>query len=142
MPYHAHAGSEFGAGADTRMKKSQQPYLAFSTWRVQLYRSQKPRHSVRFFRRSRNHSLLWNFVMQGYYSGSPPSVGACEEVTAWSRPTTRKLLQEAQARGFLDLRAASEDHRKRLVIPTAKTVSEYEAMVNGYMGLWKTLKKR
>ena len=79
------------------MSKTTRRYLAFSKWRVQLYRSQKPRHSVRFFRRSRNHSLLWNFIMHGHYAGSPPSVGACEGITAWSRPTTRKLLHEAQA---------------------------------------------
>lgn len=124
------------------MAKSNQPYLAFSAWRVDLYRSQKPRHSVRFFRRSRNHSLLWNFIMHGHYAGAPPSVGACETVTAWSRPTTRKLLHDAQARGFIEIRAAADDHRKRLIYPTAKTVSEYQAMVNGYMKLWKTLDKK
>ena len=121
------------------MSKTTRRYLAFSKWRVQLYRSQKPRHSVRFFRRSRNHSLLWNFIMHGHYAGSPPSVGACEGITAWSRPTTRKLLHEAQARGFIELRPAPSDHRKRLIYPTPKTVSEYQAMVNGYMRLWKTL---
>lgn len=80
--------------------------------------------------------------MHGHYSGSAPSVGACEDVTTWSRPTARKLLKEAEAKGFIKIQAASEDHRKRIVFPTALTIGEYEAMVNGYMRLWKTLKSK
>jgi hypothetical protein len=115
--------------------------LLAARWRVGLYRSQKPRDSVRFFRRSRNHSLVWNFIMQGYYSGESPSVGECEGVTAWSRPTTRKILYEAQARGFIELRRADDDQRKRYVYPTSKTIAEYEAMVKGYMKLASSLTK-
>lgn len=115
------------------MKPTQHPFHAFATWRVRLHSAQKPRPSVRYFRRSRNHSLLWNFVMQGHYEGAPRSVGECEEVVSWSRPTMRKLLHDATTKGFLDIRPAPDDHRKRLVHPTAQTVAEYESMVNGYM---------
>jgi len=130
-----------GPSENTDMSKRTEPFLAFARWRVGLYRSQKPRDSVRFFRRSRNHSLVWNFIMEGYYADEPPSVGECESVTAWSRPTTRKILYEAQARGFIELRRADEDQRKRYVYPTAKTIAEYEAMVKGYMKLASSLTK-
>ena len=121
-------------------KRSTEAYLAFARWRVQLYRSQKPRESVRFFRRSRNHSLLWNFVMYGYYSGSPPTVGECEKATAWSRPTVRKLMADAESKGLIEIRQSPDDQRKRLVFPTSKTIAEYEAMVGGYLNLWERLR--
>lgn len=124
------------------MKFRKDAYRAFANWRVDLYQTQRPRHSVRFFRRSRNHSLFWNFVMYGYYCDNPPSVGECESVTAWSRPTTRKLLAEAVERGFMEIRPAQDDHRKRLVVPTRKTIEEYEAMVEGYLALWQTLQEK
>jgi hypothetical protein len=124
------------------MKQTQQIYHAFASWRVRLHSSVKPRLSVRFFRRSRNHSLIWNFVMQGHYEGHPRSVGACEEVAAWSRPTTRKLLNEARIKGFIDIRPDPADHRRRLVSPTPLTVSEYESMVSGYIQFVKTLDRK
>lgn len=71
--------------------------------------------------------------MQGYYAGTPRTLGECEDIAGWSRPTTRKLLNEARLLGFLDIRPAEDDQRKRLVFPTAVTVSEYESMVNGHM---------
>jgi hypothetical protein len=128
--------------AQVRKRKPKMPpnaYLAFAKWRVDLYRSQKPRESVRFFRRSRNHSLLWNFIMYGYYSDNAPTVGECEQVTAWSRPTARKLMAEAESKGLIEIRAAPEDQRKRRVHPTEKTIAEYEAMVGGYLNLWQQL---
>lgn len=115
------------------MKTSKNVYLAYSTWRISLHRSRKPRLTVRFFRRSRNHSLIWNFVMQGYYEGTPRTMGEIEDIAAWSRPTTRKLLNDARQRGFFDIRPSKDDQRKRLVFPTQVTISEFEAMVKGHM---------
>ena len=124
------------------MTTAQNVYLAYSTWRIQLHRSRKPRLTVRFFRRSRNHSLIWNFVMQGYYEGTPRTLGECEDIAGWSRPTTRKLLKDARQRGFLDVRPAADDQRKRLVIPTQVTISEFEAMVKNHMDFVTGLIKR
>jgi DNA-binding MarR family transcriptional regulator len=123
------------------MKTARNVYLAYSTWRIQLHRSRKPRLTVRFFRRSRNHSLIWNFVMQGYYEGTPRTLGECEDIAGWSRPTTRKLLKDARLRGFLDIRPSAEDQRKRLVFPTPLAVSEYESMVKGHMDFVASLKR-
>lgn len=117
-------------------------YHAYSSWRIQLHRSRKPRLTVRFFRRSRNHSLIWNFVMQGYYEGTPRTLGECEEIAAWSRPTTRKFINDARQRGFLDIRTSKEDQRKRLVYPTQITITEFEAMVKGHMEFVTGLIKR
>jgi hypothetical protein len=124
------------------MKSDQYPFYAFAEWRVRLHSSAKPRLSVRFFRRSRNHSLIWNFVMQGHYEGVPRSVGECEEIATWSRPTTHKLLNEATVQGFFDIRPAPDDQRKRLIYPTSVTIAEYESMVNGYVQFLETLVKR
>jgi hypothetical protein len=115
------------------MTRAPNVYLAYSTWRIDLHRSRKPRLSVRFFRRSRNHSLIWNFVMQGHFEGTPRTLGECEDIAAWSRPTTRKFLNDARQRGFLDIRPSKDDQRKRLVFPTPLTVTEYEAMVKNHM---------
>jgi DNA-binding MarR family transcriptional regulator len=122
------------------MKRVPDVYLAYSTWRIHLHRSRKPRLTVRFFRRSRNHSLIWNFVMQGYYAGTPRTLGECEDIAGWSRPTTRKLLKDARQRGFLDIRPAADDQRKRLVVPTPSTIAEYESMVKGHMEFVSSLK--
>ena len=114
-------------------------YLAFAEWRLRIQFSAGSRRSVLFFRRSRDHSIVWMLVMRGYYLGAPPSVRECQEKATCSRPTTRKLLADAEARGFVDIRADAEDSRKRLVAPTRRTIEEYESMVMGYLGLWDTL---
>ena len=124
------------------MRKNKDAYLEFAGWRINKYRAEKPRQSVRFFRRSRNHSLFWNFVMHCYYSSKPLTVSECEKVTSWSRPTTRKLLAEAVSKGFMEIRQVTDDHRKRLVFPTKMTVNEYEAMVEGYLLLWEGLRRK
>jgi len=114
-------------------------YLAFAEWRLRIQFAQSSRKSVLFFRRSRDHSIIWMLVMRGYYLGAPPSVRECQEKATSSRPTTRKLLADAEARGFIEIRADEEDSRKRLVTPSRRTIEEYESMVMGYLGLWDTL---
>ena len=121
------------------MKTRSEVYLAYSAWRIDLHRSRKPRLTVRFFRRSRNHSLIWNFVMQGYFQGTPRTMGECEDIAGWSRPTTRKLLNDARQRGFLDIQTAEDDQRKRLVLPTPVTIAEYESMVKGHIAFVSSL---
>jgi hypothetical protein len=80
--------------------------------------------------------------MQGHYEGVARSVGECEEVAAWSRPTTRKLLNEAKIKGFIEIEPDPLDQRKRLITPTAITITEYESMVNGYIQFVKTLERK
>ena len=114
-------------------------YLAFAEWRITTHRSQDVRQSVRFFRKTRNHTLIWTVVMRGYYLGHPPSVNECISEAACWRETTRKILFDAEARGFLHLDAAGDDSRKKLVYPTKNCVREYEAMVDGYINLAERL---
>ena len=114
-------------------------FLAFADWRLRIQFAQSSRRSVLFFRRSRDHSIVWMLVMRGYYLANPPSVRECQEKATCSRPTTRKLLADAQSRGFIDIRAAEDDSRKRLVYPSKRTIEEYESMVMGYLSLWETL---
>jgi len=114
-------------------------YLAFANWRFQVQRTAKIRQSIFFFRRSFDHTLIWTLVMRGYYRKSLPSVRECQNAATCSRLTTRKLLADAEALGFLAIRPAPDDSRKRLVHPTERAVSEYESMVTRYLGLWDTL---
>jgi hypothetical protein len=99
----------------------------------------KIRQSIFFFRRSFDHTLIWTLVMRGYYRKALPSVRDCQNAASCSRLTTRKLLADAEALGFLAIRPAPNDSRKRLVHPTPRAVAEYEAMVKRYLGLWDTL---
>ena len=114
-------------------------FLAFAEWRLRIQFAQGSRKSVLFFRRSRDHSIVWMLVMRGHYMGAPPSVRECQEKAICSRPTTRKMLADAQARGFIDIRAAADDSRKRLVYPSKRAIEEYESMVMGYLSLRDTL---
>src|SRR4051812_5981972 len=118
---------------------SKEAYLAFAEWRFRIQFAPSSRKSVLFFRRSRDHSIIWTLVMRGYYLGSPPTVRDCQDHATCSRPTTRKLIADGEAKGFLEIRAAEDDSRKRLVYPTARTLDEYESMVDGYLHLWDTL---
>src|SRR3954467_11618165 len=112
---------------------AKEAYLAFAEWRLRIQFAQSSRQSVLFFRRSRDHSIVWMLVMRGYYMGAPPSVRECQEKATCSRPTTRKMLADAQARGFIDIRPAADDSRKRLVYPSKRAIEEYESMVMGYL---------
>jgi len=114
-------------------------FLAFANWRFQIQHSNKVRRSIFFFRRSFDHSLIWTLVMRGYYRNALPSVRDCQNAAKCSRLTTRKLIADAVAQGFLEIRPAPNDNRKRLVHPTPFAVAEYEAMVKRYLGLWDTL---
>ena len=125
-----------------RTRPLRDSYFAFANWRSEIQATTKVRRSIFFFRRSFDHSLIWMLVMRGYYGGRAPSVRECLEAAKCSRLTTRKLLADAAAKGFIEIHSAPDDHRKRLVHPTRITVSEYEAMVRRYLGLWDTLLKK
>lgn len=122
-----------------RKREMKDVYLAFANWRFDIQHSNKVRRSIFFFRRSFDHSLIWTLVMRGYYRNALPSVRDCQNAARCSRLTTRKLLANAVAEGFLAIRPAPDDNRKRLVHPTPLAVAEYESMVKRYLGLWDTL---
>lgn len=108
-------------------------FREFADWRLQTY-ARRPRESVRFFRSSLDHSMVWMLVMRGYYDSRPPTVGECQDIARCSRLTTRKLIGDAISKGLLEVRSTSDDHRKRFVCPTEKTIAEYADMVRGYLG--------
>lgn len=112
-------------------------YRRFTEWRLQSH-FRRPRRSVRFFRGSLDHSLIWVLVMKGHYAQNHPTIGDCQTLaTGRSRLTIRKLIADAVTKGFLEIRPASEDSRKRCVHPTRRTVLEYEDMVRGYQAFFR-----
>ena len=113
-------------------------YLAFAEWRLGTHRVGRG-HSVRFFRLTRDHTVIWSTVMRGYYAERPPSIKECISEVRCSKETARRIILLAQARGYFQFRPAPGDRRKRLVVPSRQCVAEYEAMVDGYLQLPETL---
>ena len=113
-------------------------FREFATWRLQTY-ARRPRESVRFFRSSLDHSMVWMLVMRGHYENSPPTVGECQDIAGCSRLTARKLIGDAVAKGLLEVRHAPGDHRKRIVCPTERTAAEYVDMVLGYASFFEQM---
>ena len=119
---------------------SPNPYRVFADWRLQIYKG-RPRESVRFFRSSLSHSMVWMLVMRGYFDGQPPTVGECQDIGRSSRLTVRKLITDAVVLGYLELKTDSDDQRKRSVYPTQRTIDEYVAMVREYMAIFETIRE-
>ena len=113
-------------------------YHAFAEWRLGTHRSGRGR-SVRFFRLTRDHTVIWSMVMRGYYAGLPPTIRECIAEVRCSKETARRIILVAESRGYFQLRPTPGDKRKRLVVPTRPCVAEYEAMVDGYLKLPETL---
>ena len=109
-------------------------YRAFAEWRLGTHRRGKGR-SVRFFRLTRDHTVIWSRVMRGHYVGEPPTIQECIAEVRCSKETARRIIIVAQARGYFQIRTAPDDGRKRLVAPSKQCVSEYQAMVDGYLEL-------
>jgi hypothetical protein len=116
--------------------KASEALREFANWRLQTY-ARRPRESVRFFRSSLDHSMVWMLVMRGHYDNNPPTVGECQDIACCSRLTTRKLIGDAVAKGLLEVRSAPDDHRKRIVCPTERTIAEYADMVRGYFSFFE-----
>ncbi|MGE5537030.1 MAG: hypothetical protein ACM30I_00310 [Gemmatimonas sp.] len=109
-------------------------YRAFAEWRLSTHRTGKGR-SVRFFRLTRDHTVIWSTVMRGHYVGKPPTIQECITEVRCSKETARRIIVAAQARGYFQIRPAPDDARKRLVTPSRQCVAEYQAMVDGYLEL-------
>lgn len=115
------------------------PFRDFADWRLRIY-EERPRESVRFFRSSLNHSMVWMLVMRGHFDGRPPTVGECQDIGRCSRLTARKLINDAVVLGYFELQTDSDDHRKRSVHPTERTVREYVEMVHSYLEICETMR--
>lgn len=114
-------------------------YRAFAEWRINTHRSTNRGRSVRFFRQTRDHTVLWTVVMRGYYAKQPANVKDCIAAVRCSKETARRIIVLAESRGYLQVRSSSEDARKKLVLPSRQCIVEYEAMVDGYLSLPQTL---
>jgi len=110
-------------------------YLAFAEWRLGIQTARAEWRTVKFFRRSASHTVIWTMVMRGHYLGRPPSVNECIEAASCSRVTARKIIVTAESKGYFAIRPAADDHRKRLIAPSARCIAEYEAMVGVFLKL-------
>jgi len=63
---------------------------------------------------------------------------ACAAWPAPPRPS-RKIILNGKAKGYLELRQAPSDHRKKLVYPTPQCISEYEDHVDTFLRLSQEL---
>jgi hypothetical protein len=109
-------------------------YRAFAEWRLTTHRKGKGR-TVRFFRLTRDHTIIWSTVMRGHYVGQPPTIHECIAEARCSKETARRIIVIAQSRGYFHIRPAPDDARKRLVAPSKQVVVEYQNMVDGYLEL-------
>ena len=108
------------------------PYLAYAEFRVAKHRAKPVSETFRYFRQTADHSILWVVIMRGYYLGEPPTLKACILEARSSKETVRKIILDAQAKGYLTLRQATDDRRKKLVWPTRQCIAEFESMVDSY----------
>jgi hypothetical protein len=113
-------------------------YHAFAEWRLGTHRAGRGR-SVRFFRLTRDHTVIWSMVMRGHYADTPPTIRECIAEVNCSKETARRIILVAEARGYFQLHPTPGDKRKRLVVPMRQCVAEYETMVDGYLKLPETL---
>lgn len=114
-------------------------YLAFAEWRISTHRSSTRGRSVRYFRLTRDHTIIWTIVMRGYYAGVPPNMRECIAAVRCSKETARRIITLAIARGFLLMRASADDARRKEILPSRSCILDFENMVDGYLGLNETL---
>jgi hypothetical protein len=110
-------------------------YLAYAEFRIAKHRAKPTSETFRYFRQTVHHSVLWMIVMRGHYTGNSPSLKQCINEVRISKDTARKIITDAQARGYLELRFTGDDKRKKLVCPTAVCIAEFESMVDAYWRL-------
>lgn len=94
---------------------------------------------MRFFRQTRNRSLIWIAVLRGHYAGKPPSLKACMREAACSIGTARTIIFSAVSKGFFELQPSPDDSRKKLIRPSPRCIAEYERMVDAFLSLTDVL---
>jgi hypothetical protein len=114
-------------------------YLAFAEWRLGVQRARHRRKSVKYFRRTTHHLIIWTVIMRGYYAGRPPTFNDCLRSVTCAAETARKIILTAQGKGYLELRQAPSDHRKKLIYPTRQCITEYEDHVDTFLRLSQEL---
>lgn len=110
-------------------------YLAYAEFRIAKHRAKPTSQTFRYFRQTVHHSVLWMIVMRGYYVDDLPSLKDCIHEVNISKDTVRKIINDAQARGYLEWRSAPEDRRKKLIAPTRQCIAEFESLVDAYSRL-------
>ena len=81
-------------------------YQAFAEWRIGTHRSSNRGRSVRFFRKTRDHTVIWTVVMRGYYAKVPPSVRDCIVAARCSKETARGIIVLAESLGYFQIKGA------------------------------------
>ncbi|HEY4135803.1 MAG TPA: hypothetical protein VGO34_11375 [Alphaproteobacteria bacterium] len=114
-------------------------YQAFAEWRINTHRSTNRGRSVRYFRLTRDHTIIWTIVMRGHYAKAPPSVRECIAAVRCSKETARRIITLAVSRGFLQILPAPDDARRKQIVPSRQCVVDFENMVEGYLSLNETL---
>jgi DNA-binding MarR family transcriptional regulator len=107
-------------------------YCGFAERQFRVHRSKTTERSVRFFRRSIDHTLLWIMVVRGHYLGKPPTMKEIIMQSRCSKETIRKIMATALMKGFVQVEVSERDRRSRLVRPTKLTIVEYERLVDNY----------
>ena len=118
------------------MDQTVNPYLAYIEYRMANHRSRPASDIFCYFRKSSDHSTVWMTVMKGHYLNQPASFKTCITAVKCSRETARKIIFDAQSKGYLQIRQAADDRRKRLVCPTKRCIEHFEVMVDSYQHLF------
>ena len=84
-----------------------------------VQRARDRRKSVKYFRLTTHHLIIWTVIMRGYYAGHPPSLNDCLRSVTCAAETARKIIRTAHAKGYLEFRHAPSDQRKKLIYPSA-----------------------
>lgn len=114
-------------------------YLAFAEWRLGVQRARHRRKTVKYFRLSTHHLIIWTTIMRGYYAGRPPSLNDCLRSVTCAAETARKIIRTAHAKGYLEFRQAPADQRKKLIYPSLQCIAEYERHVDTFLRLSEEL---
>jgi hypothetical protein len=116
-------------------RRGPQWYLAFAEWRADIQRRTDAWRTVKFFRQSRSHTILWTEVMRGHYMAAAPGVSECLAAMPCAPMTARKIIARAEQKGYFLRRPAADDSRRKLLLPSAQCIAEYEAMVDEFLTL-------
>jgi hypothetical protein len=68
-------------------------YLAFAEWRLGVQRARDRRKSVKYFRLTTHHLIIWTVIMRGYYAGRPPSLNDCLRSVTCAAETARSFVR-------------------------------------------------
>jgi hypothetical protein len=114
-------------------------YLAFAEWRLGVQRARHRRRTVKYFRLTTHHLIIWTTIMRGYYAGRPPSLNDCLRSVTCAAETARKIILTAHGKGYLEFRQSPADQRKKLIYPSPQCIAEYERHVDTFLRLSEEL---